>query len=191
MVNAGGSIVSPANDWVFWLRQFQEQFRPGMSTYQIENFVIGRGGETPYGRWVQACRELYARIAGLAPDAPLTQIQAEDIATCLGSVLAYRQQFDVPSRELEIAEWVAVARVEAGADMLATGTVSKGTWGLLRALPPNVFREIAAQIKSDPDKLVETFLEGRLPPVEPLAIPANVVARAVNAITSQAHRIAG
>lgn len=189
MDNANITDIGTPNDWMHWIAEFQRTFRPGMTTYQLENFVVGRGGETPFGRWRQAQRELFGRIAGLQPNSQITQIQAEDILTCLGLVLAYRRQFDEPTEELEIAEWVAVARVEAGCEMLAHGRVSVGTWKLLRALPPVAFRQIAEEIKSDPDALVQTFLEERQPLLDPVRITQAEFIPAIESIIRETRAI--
>jgi hypothetical protein len=175
--NSLGQLAS--DNWREWLTAFQAGFNPGMSQWQIANFVVARGGETPYGRWVQCCRELFARLAGLTGQSRVTQHQADDLCTLLGLMLAYRQQFDQPTQDLEICEWVATARAEAGCELLANGRVSMQTWRMLRALPHEHFIQLANEIATRPQELVAQYIHGRIPPAEPVDVDRLQVNRAL------------
>lgn len=141
-------------------------FNDAHSPFQIDHFIIGESGETLWGMYQQALRELIARLQG-ASHKPMSPGQRAECVRFLAIAIAIKKQFGEITQErrdeLDRDMWLARFKRMAALDLLSEYQITRGTWRVVLHVP-QVFRaDLVDTMINRPQELKNWLLESDSP----------------------------
>lgn len=143
------------------LRSLFADYNDRHSSFQIDHFIIGESGETLYGMYQQALREVSARICS-SKDGSVSPTQQIECARFLAIAIAIKRQLGeiTPERrdELDRDMWLARFKRMAALDLLAEHYITRGTWRVILNTPKAFRAELVDTMLNRPEELKNWLL---------------------------------
>jgi hypothetical protein len=158
------------------LKQLLADYESQHSDFQMDHFITGASGRTPYGRYKQALRELSRRVESLEASYRERETKLRELAKLDEQIMATEKEFkrfyiqgmalkkkvgDLSNGRrdvLEADEWIAQVRVLAAKDLFASGRISGKTLDMIVTMPFEKKQALLKDIKENVPALIDWFV---------------------------------